>query len=419
MREVRELRGGAQRRLGGWLHCDQDGLEAWLASRVKRAKENKDMPCHPVIAEFKDLIERDPVVRMYMTEMIAQVPTSREYSEHHLESVDQLLCLINEVLTEAPSYDETILVGTPLNAILDWSMGTPAGLAAFRDDRVNAMLRKILEVWRQFLNSKASLYVLNDSPQGWKCPAARKALQIEDYEHDPQDEYWGFQSWNDFFIRKFKPGRRPIAAPKDSKVIANACESTPFKIATGVKRTDRFWIKGQPYSLSDMLAHDESVDQFVGGTVYQGFLNVFNYHRWHSPVSGMIKKAFVKRGTYFSESESEGMDPAGPNRSQGYITHVATRALIFIDCDDPAIGLMCVVPVGMAEVSSCVIRPEIKPGHRVKKGDELGNFQYGGSTHCLVFRPGVIADFSLNALPNPDLPNAPPVLLGAKLATAW
>jgi phosphatidylserine decarboxylase len=48
-----------------------------------------------------------------------------------------------------------------------------------------------------------------------------------------------------------------------------------------------------------MLANDESVDEFVGGTVYQAFLSALNYHHWHSPVSGTIEKAFVKPGTYY------------------------------------------------------------------------------------------------------------------------
>ena len=45
-------------------------------------------------------------------------------------------------------------------------------------------------------------------------------------------------------------------------------------------------------------------------------------------------------GTYYSETLSEGFDPSGPNESQGYITEVATRALIFIEADNPKIGLM-------------------------------------------------------------------------------
>ncbi len=79
---------------------------------------------------------------------------------------------------------------------------------------------------------------------------------------------------------------------------------------------------------------------------------------------------------------------------------------------------MCVTFVGMMEVSSCVIHPEIAPGRRVKKGDELGYFQYGGSTYCLVFRPGAIADVSLAAIPQARPSDAAPVLVGAKIAAA-
>jgi phosphatidylserine decarboxylase len=62
------------------------------------------------------------------------------------------------------------------------------------------------------------------------------------------------------------------------------------------------------------------------------------------------------------------------------------------------------VPVGMSEVSSCIIHPSITWGYQVAKGEELGHFQFGGSTHCVVFRPGVIADFALAAIPNRTTP---------------
>jgi len=408
----------ATSRLGKWLPSNQDALEAKLDELTKQVEAKKEtITLHPVIGEFHDLIERDPVARLYLTQMIAQVPDAMNRTTH-LTSLDQLLLLINELLTQAPTYNATDLVGVPLNAILDGAMGTPAGFAAFRNDAINAMLKKILTVWRQFLSSPASLYVLNDTPTGWTCAAAQKDMAIHEYQYEPDDEHWGFTSWNDFFTRRFKEGRRPIAEPDNDKVIVSACESTPYHISTHVKKQDTFWLKSQPYSLRDMLANDAAVDQFVGGTVYQAFLSAHNYHRWHSPVTGTITKAFVKDGAYYSETEAEGEDPDGPVDSQGYITHVATRALIFVKCDDPIIGLMCVMPVGMVEVSSCVIHPEITPGHRVKKGDELGYFQYGGSTCCLIFRPGAIADFSLAALPEPYNPHAPLVLLNTKIATA-
>jgi len=405
-------------RVGGWLPADHAALEAWLAGLKSTAEAREPRELHPVVVEFQELIATDPVVRMYLSQMITEVPKRKKYRQRHLKSVEQMLTLIDEVLTQAPEYDATALVGVPLNAILDWAMGTPAGFAAFRDDAINAMFKKILDAWREFLSGPDSLYVLNDGPTGWKSPGAAKAIQIDQYEYDPDDAYWGFTSWNDFFTRRLKEGQRPVADPDDDKVIVSACESTPYAIRTGVKKHDRFWLKRQPYSLQDMLANDEAVDQFVGGTVYQAFLSALNYHRWHSPVSGTIVKAFLKHGTYFSEADVAGEDPAGPNNSQGYITHVATRALFLIQAADPGIGLMCFMPVGMAEVSSCVIAPDIVPGSHVAKGQELGYFQYGGSTHCLIFRPDVIRDFAIGAIPQPTDPNAPLVLVNSKLATA-
>jgi phosphatidylserine decarboxylase len=65
-----------------------------------------------------------------------------------------------------------------------------------------------------------------------------------------------------------------------------------------------------------------------------------------------------------------------------------------------------------------VIKATIAPGYHVSKGEELGHFQYGGSTYCLVFRPGVIRDFALTAIPQPHDPNPPLVKVGSRLATA-
>jgi phosphatidylserine decarboxylase len=406
------------KRQAGWLPVEQDELESWLAAHRERVQaRGEQVVLHPVLVEFQELMDSEPVVRMYVDRMIAQVPSAKPYSQRHLESPEQMLRLINEVLTMAPEFG-TNSVTLPLNAILDWTMGTPAGFAAYRDPRINAMLKKLLTVWCEFLSSRDSLYVLNESPTGWKSPEAVQAVGMGQFHHDPDDEHWGFASWNDFFTRRFKEGERPVASPDDDKVIVSACESTPYGISTDVKRQDRFWIKNQPYSLVDMLADDDSVDQLIGGTVYQAFLSATDYHRWHSPVAGTIVRAFVQNGTYYSEADSEGADAVDPTNSQAYMAHVAARAVFIIEADDPVIGPMAFVAIGMSEVSSCVIDAKVKPGYHVGKGEELGFFQFGGSTHCLVFRPGAIAEFSLTAIPQPQDAEAPPVLVRSRLATA-
>ena len=118
-------------------------------------------------------------------------------------------------------------------------------------------------------------------------------------------------------------------------------------------------------------------------------------------------RSFVVDGTYYSEADTEGAAAIEPQNSQGYMAHVATRAVIVLEADDPAIGTLAFVPIGMSDVSSCLISPDVVPGHHLAKGDELGRFQFGGSTFCLVLRPGAVDQLALGAVPQPHDPDAP------------
>jgi phosphatidylserine decarboxylase len=186
------------------------------------------------------------------------------------------------------------------------------------------------------------------------------------------------------FTRSFREGVRPIASPNDDNVIVNACESKTYKVSHEVHERNRFWIKGQPYSVRDMLCNDPLHAQFIGGTIYQAFLSAQSYHRWHSPITGTIKKAYIIPGTYFSEplfedfntvqggteDDDEKNEAGTENTSQEYLSVMATRAVIFIESDNPKIGLMAFMGIGMTEVSTCEIM--VKEGQHVKKGDLIG-----------------------------------------------
>lgn len=366
------------------------------------------------VADLAAFIRGNPVVRMDFTEAIRQARDAGFTLGY--ASIDEFIVLLDAMMTYAPPFSESSLIHCPLNALLDWPMVMPSGYALFRDPSFNAHLKRILNVWAGFLSGPHSRTHLNDSsPEGWFSPEADRRIGLSQFLCDPQKPFWGFSSWNHFFMREFSPGTRPVAHPDDQKVIVSACEASPFNVQHDVRLQDSFWIKSQPYSLLEIFAAKEAqlAGRFVGGSIYQAFLSAFFYHRWHAPVSGTIVKAYLVNGTYYSDTEAEGEDPGGLNDSQGYITAVAARAVIVIDCDDAAIGEVACVFVGMAEVSSCVI--EALPGQRVLKGDELGYFQYGGSTYCLVFRPGVVDAF----VPQPPFDDhAPPVHVNAHLCTA-
>jgi phosphatidylserine decarboxylase len=277
-------------------------------------------------------------------------------------------------------------------------MGTPAGVFAFLRSDVNECFKNMLDEYKIYLESAASQAVLNTGAEGWFSEQALSVMGSvasqgygpitfdQAYVCNPSLPAYGFGSWDQFFIRTFRDGVRPVASPTDSNVIVSACESGPYALETNVQKRDRFWIKGQPYSLLDMLNFDGITDYFVGGTVYQAFLSALSYHRWHSPIDGTISKVVHIPGTYYAENYWEGFanidpvtgepapDPAAPNDSQGYICEVAARALIFIIADDKRIGTVGIVEVGMAEVSSCEVT--VVEGQHVKKGDQIGMVGY-------------------------------------------
>lgn len=420
-------------RVGKWLPSDQKILKEWIEMMMRRSQQNT-IPLLPVMKEFQELIESDAEIYMLFNQMFTEVPNKPPYNkdplaEPQVRDYMQMLYLINTILTTPPAYNNYGLVGFPINAILDWSMGTEAGFAAFLNKKVNRMFKKVLNAWGTYLTSAESASALNENPEtGWfgdhailaivhampeyrgieMTPGKARGVFSYAFECDPSAIHYGYKSWDDFFTRRFNPGIRNVASPENDNIIVNACEAAPFNIAKGVNYSDQFWIKGQPYSIRHMMQNDDFTEQFVGGTIYQAFLSAKSYHRWNSPVSGKVIKTKIIEGTYYSEIPAEGFynplhpdpsspdkpDDSAPNNSQGYLSEVATRGLIFIEADNPAIGLMCFMAIGMAEVSTCDI--QVYEGQHLKKGDNLGTFHFGGSTHCLIFRPDVKLEFDLH-----------------------
>ena len=432
-------------RFGQWLPSDRKVTDQWLANLIAKveinskdklelisglhppdedeksamaqglraatvAAEVKDLHLHKPVEDLLNAILSDPEINMFFHQMFWQqhlLPDSSEGTK--IRSWQVMIILINSIMTTAPEFNKTGLVGFPINVILNWPMATTAGFAAFLNDKINGLFKNILNYWGEFLLSPDSSYVLSEHPRhGWFGHDAMEAMPdfAKEYKCDPEAKHYGFKSWDDFFTREFRPGIRPVASPDDDSIVANACESAPFQISHGVKQRDYFWIKQQRYSLDFILNMSDLAKQFYGGAIYQAFLSATSYHRWHSPVSGTIYKTELVDGSYYSQTHNIRDDPASPNMSQGYLAQVAARGIVYINADNPDIGLMCFVSIGMSEVSSNEIT--VKEGDKVKKGDQLGMFHFGGSTHCLIFRPGVRVEFDTRGqAPGLDTYNIP------------
>ncbi|KAF7592342.1 hypothetical protein BBP40_000325 [Aspergillus hancockii] len=189
-----------------------------------------------------------------------------------------------------------------------------------------------------------------------------------------------YSTFEDFFIRKHAPGARPIHAPEDPTKAVIVSDSRVVVYPT-VEATRRLWIKGNEFTISNLISDVDRAKRWENGAVASFRLSPQDYHRYHSPVQGKVK--WFKRipGYYYQ------VDPIALRSSVDVLTENA-RCCVGIESEE--FGDVLFVAIGATNVGTVEIHEHIKPGHYVKKGDEIGLFQFGGSSIIVAFEQGHI-----------------------------
>ncbi|KAI0076840.1 hypothetical protein K474DRAFT_1707777 [Panus rudis PR-1116 ss-1] len=247
------------------------------------------------------------------------------------------------------------------------------------------------------------------------------SYRMEDY---PVPE-GGWKTFNEFFARDIDPAKRPIEDPHTNKVITSPADAV-FDGFWPVNDSGEchFTAKGVPWPIGELLDDANSPnghnygETFAGGQFCHAFLGPNDYHHQHAPVSGKVIEARVIEGLCYlevdvktdahghwtvkprrrlrtprinlppKESDPPPMDFDAPDKP-GY-QFVQARGLILIETEDA--GLVAVLPIGMANVSSVVIT--VKPGDKVKKGQKVSYCQMGGSDVVMVFQKQANVQFT-------------------------
>ncbi|WJV52987.1 phophatidylserine decarboxylase associated domain-containing protein [Pectobacteriaceae bacterium CE90] len=406
-----------------------------------KKKANTLAPLQPVMQEFKNWVTSHSVYRMWLTSMIEQsnafiaslpketrAEIKKDGDAIWIEGYDSFFEILNEIITTSSSFNTTAQVGTPMNAFLSVAMGTEAGVALFHDATFNQQFKPVLNAWNTFLKSSDSLDKLDiqhpEKPGSWISKAAHKAGVWKEMEHDPSKPGYGFDSWNAFFLRQFVKGARPFHGDPKTQIDIG-CETTPWKYANKIKLESQFWAKDMNYSLLDLFGGQRQwAKLFEGGQIYQGFLSATHYHRWNSPLDGLLVRSWVEPGTYFAQRPGQGEDQGTweGTESQPYLGHVATRAIFIFK--HKSCGYIALICIGMVEVSSCIIDPStfiVEEGAApvsITRGTEIGRFEFGGSTHMMIFQKDRVKleAWARNAVKHREDPN--PTKMGSIIATA-
>lgn len=192
--------------------------QEWLRRTIKHVEENPADSLHPVLEEFKDMVENDARLYMLFHEMFQEIPKNKSHLSDpsgdmkNIRDFDHVLALLNHIIQTAPSWTDAGhsvgVVGVPVNALFDWPMATPAGFTAFQDAKVNKMIKKVLDVWGEFLKSPESAKVFHEGKEGWFGETAKPSLASvgnagkteysfeELFECDADQPHYGFKSWD-------------------------------------------------------------------------------------------------------------------------------------------------------------------------------------------------------------------------------
>lgn len=218
----------------------------------------------------------------------------------------------------------------------------------------------------------------------------------------------GWMSWNQMFARELNPGLRPIDSPSKNQVICSPADCTykatyPINadnilVDNDIVQNDRIKRTHNIGNIAELLEGSEYADAFAGGTYVHYFLGPYSYHRFHTPVAGVIKESFPKKGLAYLDVriDNTGQFAADDDSSNGY-EFAQARGILTIDTTDSPygnVGIVAVIPIGMCQVSS--VSMIATPGARVEKGEEFGYFQFGGSDIIMLFQKDAVKDIIRN-----------------------
>ena len=200
-------------------------------------------------------------------------------------------------------------------------------------------------------------------------------ISMDEYEGEVED----YRSLSDFFVRRLDPVKRPLV--RQENTVASPADGILTDVET-IFNDQATQVKGKTYQVSQLL--HETIDFSRGWHVAVIYLAPCNYHRYHYPVTGNIKRYFHSSGRLFP------VNRVGVNRvnrlfvrNERIITEMVNRQMSFYIA---AIGACFVGGIKMEFISGSNRKKRdqwLSINHEVRQLEEMGRFEMG-STIVLV-----------------------------------
>lgn len=336
------------------------GFSALAASGASSGDTN--MKHQPIVEELIRILEVKPELRGALEESITKADRSDTLT---LTAYYQFL---DDMVTMIPTERNLLPKCLEFYYLIDQS---PQGKLQ-KDDLFQQWTLKFIKDWGNFLDT-------TESAEGLETLYTDPIYQIDDYMKAPS----GWLTFNQFFARHVRPGKRPIDGLWDDSVVVSAADSV-FHGQWDIDEDSQITVKGVEWSIHQLLDGSPFQDRFTGGMYVHSYLSAHDYHRFHVPVRGVVREVRNIPGRVILDvikKENGSLDMTDGNTYQ----FTQARGLIIIESP---LGLVAVLPIGMGQVSSVNLTAQV--GATLAKGEEFGYFTFGGSDIIIMFEANKI-----------------------------
>lgn len=239
-------------------------------------------------------------------------------------------------------------------------------LSFLYSNKLGRIITKLL--CRRFVSNLGRLYMESPLSKG-RISKLIERNNIDMTEYVEQK----YSSFNEFFIRKIKDGKRAIDMTPSAVVSPADSKLTVYDIG----EDSVYRIKGCDYSITELLGGDHSLaKRFLGGKCFIYRLTVDNYHRYSYPDNGReISNRFIP-GILHT------VNPIATSRVDVYGKNC--RELTLLDTEN--FGEVAYIEVGAMMVG----RINNHHPESFKRGEEKGYFSFGGSTIIVLYKKDTV-----------------------------
>lgn len=202
-------------------------------------------------------------------------------------------------------------------------------------------------------------------------------IDMNDYlPEDGRTEANPYSTFNQFFIRRFRPGRRPIVeAPNE---MAAFSEARYYGYAS-VHDDETVPVKSHNMKPHALIANKKWEDTFHDGPLLLARLCPVDYHRFHFPDDGVVLDDYRVTGLFHS------VNPLALKSKEDILITNERHVTIM---ETKNFGKLAYIEVGAICVGKIIQSKPIDKGREFARGEEKGYFLFGGSTVIVIGEKG-------------------------------